>query len=130
MSSTRDKRAAKIFFKKALGQPHVVNPYVINVDKNPAYPRAFADLKKSGILPKRCKLRQVKYLNNIVEADHRFIKRQSRNKQWFRSFTSAENTISGYEIMNMIKKGQVRWVAKGNIVAQNNFIVSLFDAAA
>ena len=46
-------------------------PRVINVDCNPAYPTAVKELKAEGILRKRCKLRQVRYLNNIVEQDHR-----------------------------------------------------------
>ena len=129
-SSRRDKAAAKKFFKKALGYPHSVAPYVINVDKNPAYPSAIAELKAFGDLPNDCKLRQVKYLNNGIESDHRFVKRQCRHKQWFRSFSSARTTIAGYEAMHMIKKGQIRRIAKGNIVAQNAFIASLFQAVA
>ena len=50
-------------------------PRVINVDKNAAYPKAMAELKAAGILPESVELRQVKYLNNLIEQDHRFIKR-------------------------------------------------------
>ena len=50
-------------------------PRVINVDKNAAYPKAMAELKASGVLPESVELRQVKYLNNLIEQDHRFIKR-------------------------------------------------------
>lgn len=129
-STRRDKGAAKKFFKKALGYPHFVKPYVINVDKNPAYPAAIAELKGTGVLPETCKLRQVKYLNNRIEGDHRFVKRQCRHKQWFRSYESARGTIAGYEAMHMVKKGQVRYVSKGNVVAQNAFIASIFQTAA
>ena len=100
LSSTRDAEAAKRFFLKALqlsacsasgasggekpaaesfgagtlkaGKPA---PRVINVDKNAAYPKAIADLKAIGVLPERVELRQIKYLNNLIEQDHRFIKR-------------------------------------------------------
>ena len=130
LSPKRDKGAAKKFFKKSLGYPHSTEPYVINVDKNPAYPAAIKDLKESGEIPENCKLRQVKYLNNGVESDHRFVKRQCRHKQWFRKYSSAKNTIAGYEAMHIIKKGQVKQVAKGDIVAQNNFIGSIFGLAA
>src|SRR5262245_20899739 len=53
-----------------------INPRVINVDKNPAYPPAVEQLKQEGTLPSRTQLRQCKYLNNLVEQDHRFIKRR------------------------------------------------------
>ena len=130
LSFKRDKGAAKKFFKKILKNDYAETPYVINVDKNKAYPPAIEDLKQDGVLPENCKLRQVKYLNNGIEQDHRHIKKLCKSKQWFRKFGSAKNTIAGYEIMNMIRKGQVKNVAKGNIVAQDRFITSLFDMAA
>ena len=68
-------------------------PRVINVDKNPAYPPAEEELKKVKELPKKCKLRQVKYLNNIVEQDHRNIKRLSKLGMGFGSFNTALRTI-------------------------------------
>ena len=75
LSATRDAEAAKRFFRKALGQPHTVNPRTITVDKNPAYPCAVEQTKDDGELWRRSRLRQVKYLNNIVEQDHRRVKR-------------------------------------------------------
>ena len=130
LSHTRNWVAATKFFKQALKQPHITAPYVINVDLNAAYPVAIHELQYMGYLPKNCKLRQVKYLNNCIESDHRFVKRQCRHKQCFRNYHSAQNTISGYEAMNMIKKGQVKHVAKGDIFAQNKFIHHLFGIAA
>ncbi|BCL79056.1 IS6 family transposase [Ktedonobacteria bacterium brp13] len=98
LSPTRDAEAAKHFFCKALhvtassspqacpveeqvSQPTALvdpnittlTPRVINVDKNAAYPKAIADLKAAGALPEHVELRQVKYLNNLIEQDHRFI---------------------------------------------------------
>ena len=69
------RHSAKRFFAKALAAPHTNTPRVITVDKNAAFPKAFKELKAEGILPDACELRQSKYLNNLVEQDHRFIKR-------------------------------------------------------
>ena len=67
LSAKRDAEAAKRFFRKAIGQPHTVNPRTITVDKNPAYPCAVEQMKENGELWRRSRLRQCKYLNNIVE---------------------------------------------------------------
>src|SRR3954451_8108360 len=76
LSTTRDSAAATRFFRKVLGAAHTVNPRVITVDKNPAYPKALTTLKGGIFVPEDCELRQIKYLNNIIEQDHRFIKRR------------------------------------------------------
>jgi transposase, IS6 family len=73
LSPSRNATSAKRFFRKVLRAGHTVPPRVINVDKNPAYPTAIGKLKKHGILPPNCELRPVKYLNNLIEQDHRFI---------------------------------------------------------
>jgi len=67
LAAKRDTAAAARFFRKALSQPHTVNPRTITVDKNPAYPRAVTEMKAGRELWRRSTLRQVKYLNNIVE---------------------------------------------------------------
>ena len=67
LTSKRNKKAAKRFFKKMLGNNHVAEPRIISVDKNKAYPPAFDELKAEGIIPKSTKFRQKKYLNNIIE---------------------------------------------------------------
>ena len=69
-------------------------------------------------------------MNNIIEQDHRFIKKRFVASLWFRSVEGALNTIDGYEAMNMVRKGQVRWLAKDDIVGQVKFIESLFGIAA
>ncbi len=66
----------KRFFSKTLAAPHTTTPRVLTVDKNAAYPKAFNELQAEGVIPDSCELLQVKYLNNIVEHDHRFIKRR------------------------------------------------------
>jgi len=60
----------------------------------------------------RCRCRVGPYLNNIVEQDHRAIKQRIHASLGFRSLAGAERTIQGYEAMHMIRKGQVRWLAK------------------
>jgi len=126
LTEKRDKKAAKRFFKKMLGNNHASEPRVISVDKNKAYPPAFDELKAERIIPKSTKFRQKKYLNNVVEQSHRFIKRLIKKNQWFQYFNTAKNTIAGYEIMNMIRRGQVKFVEKGNVFAQKRFVESLF----
>ncbi|XIG89051.1 IS6 family transposase (plasmid) [Priestia aryabhattai] len=106
LSKARNKQAAKRFFKKALGFSHVSMPRVITVDKNPAYPIAIQDLKEEKQMPEGIQLRQVKYLNNIIEQDHRFIKKRIRPMLGLKSFRTAKRIIAGIEAMHMIKKGQ------------------------
>ena len=101
----RDGTAAKRFFRKALRARHTVAPRVINVDKNPSYPKAIAKLKRKGTLPRRCKLRPIKYLNNLIEQDHRFIKRRVNPGMGFWSFETAWRTLQGYEATNQLPKG-------------------------
>jgi hypothetical protein len=95
-------------------------------DKNGCYIGAVRDLRKDGLLPEKCKRRPSKYMNNIVEQDHRFIKRRVSPGLGFGSYPTAWRTIQGYETMHMIKKGQIKGIAKGNIQAQNKFIAGLF----
>ena len=128
LSKTRDTKATKRFFKKALRSFHVSKPRVITVDKNPAYPMAVEELKNQKKMPVGIQLRQVKYLNNIVEQDHRFIKKRVRSMLGLKSFSTATSIISGIETMHMIKKGQLISRDKS---AQNEvgFIHKLFGIA-
>ena len=104
LSAQRDAATAKRFFRRALAQPHTVNPHTITVDKNPAYPRAVMDMQRAGELWRFSRLRQCKY---IVEQDHRRIKRLVRPGLGFGSLGTARRALAGYEIMAMIRKGQV-----------------------
>jgi transposase-like protein len=74
LTAKRDTAAAKRFFQRGMANPGNSLPRVINVDKNRAYPAAVDELKKAGTIGRRCKLRQCKYLNNVVEQDHRNVK--------------------------------------------------------
>src|SRR5882672_10609327 len=125
LSAKRDAEAAKRFFRKALGQPHTVNPRTITVDKNPAYPKAVTEMKVDGELWRRSRLRQVKYLNNIVEQDHRRIKRLTRPGLGFGGFWTARRTLAGFEAMAMIRKGQIRKIGGRDIRGQAIFITAL-----
>jgi transposase-like protein len=150
---TRDAEAATDFFLKALhsttdgtpqshpvekqmaqsataANPAIGAPRVINVDKNAAYPKAIAALKAAGVLPEHVAWRQVKYRNNLIEQDHRFIKRLTKPGMGFFSFETAWRTIQGYEIMNILRKGQCQGVEKGDVGGQVALVAKLFGVAA
>ncbi len=128
-TAKRNAKAAERFFRKTLNAAHTQEPRVINVEQNSAYPPAIKRLQKDKTLPKRTNLRQVKYLNNIVEQDHRFIKRLTRQGMGFQSFNTARRTLRGFESMNMIRKGQIWGVDKGDVVGQISFIHQVFGVA-
>jgi transposase-like protein len=130
LSAKRDGKAAARFFRKTLTAQHVKKPRVINVDKNAAYPVAMDTLKKDKALVAETELRQVKYLNNIVEQEHRNIKRIIKPMMGFKSFNTARRTLRGIEAMSMIRKGQVKGISKGDSVSQVKFIEKLFGISA
>jgi transposase, IS6 family len=130
LSPTRDAQAAKRFFRKALRARHTTSPRVINVDKNPACPKAVGKLKKKGTLPRRCKLRPIKYLNNLVEQDHRFIKRRVNPESGFWSLETAWRTTQGYEATNQLRKRQVKGTTRADIRSQIRFVAAAFGLAA
>ena len=105
-------------------------PRVINTDQARLYGSAIAGVNKEGILRRRCRHRPVQYVNNIVEQDHRAIKRRVKAKQGFREFHAARRTIQGYEAMHMIRQGQTRWVSGSDVRRQIQFINTLFEVAA
>ena len=129
LTAKRDAAGARRFFRKALSSPGNPVPRVINVDKNPAYPAAVEALKAEGSLPRRVRLRQCKYLNNVIEQDHRTVKKRVWLAKGYGSFATAWRTLQGIEAVHMIRKGRVRWVAKGNAIAQARFISTLFGIA-
>ena len=129
LSPKRDLIAAKLFLRLALSGGGR-SPRVINVDGHPAYSSAITELKQSGELGRRCGCRTSPYMNNIIEQDHRFIKKRITASLGFRSAEGAWRTIEGYEAMHAIRKGQIRWVDKGDVVGQRQFIHALFGIAA
>ncbi len=130
LSAKRDVWAAKRFFKKMMRADHRRLPFTISVDKNAAYPEAFTTSQTEKVLPHDCKLTRVKYLNNIIEQDHRFIKKRVRACLGYRSFDTAERTLQGVEAMNMIRKGQLKRVDKSDARGLAKFVESLFYVAA
>ena len=129
LRATRDRNAAIAFFRKTVGASHTTPPRVVNVDKNPAYPIAFEAIKHEGFFRPRSSLRQCKYLNNVIEQDHRFIKRRTRPMLGFKQFTTAWRTVRGIEMMHALRKGQARWMAKGDVVGQTRLIHKVFGLA-
>ncbi|MBD2023778.1 IS6 family transposase [Leptolyngbya sp. FACHB-711] len=130
LSAKRDGKAAAQFFPKVLKGQHTQLPRVVTVDKNAAYPVAIDALKAEETIEKETELRQSKYLNNIIEQDHRNIKRIMKPMMGFRTFNSARRTLSGIEAMNIIRKGKVKGIVQGDIVSQVRFIEAIFGIAA
>src|SRR5271157_3961539 len=106
LSAKRDAAAAERFLAKALSGANHPAPRVINTDKHAGYPPAIVQLKSEAALERNCRHRPVQYLNNVLEQDHRAIKRRINASQHFRSFWGAWRTIAGYEAIHMIRKRQ------------------------
>lgn len=107
LSTTRNSKGAGRFLGKALKSiPYYSHPRSINTDQNPAYAKAIIVLKANAKCPPDLEHRQVKYLNNIIEADHGKLKRLIKPTLGFKSMKTAYATIKGFEIMRMFKKGQ------------------------
>ncbi len=102
----RDVNAAKAFLRKAMQQQRI--PTKITLDAYAASHRAVADLKWAGELPKRVLVRSSKYLNNIIEQDHRHVKQRLGPMLGLKSFATAAVVIGGLELAGEIKKHQCR----------------------
>jgi len=110
VSENRDKDSAKKFIRKALKGTHNQQPRVITTDKYITTEMAIIEEQYYGDLSCRTEHRMAKYLNNIIEQDHRFIKRKLKPMLGFKTYDSAVKTISGIEIFHMIRKGQVEGI--------------------
>ena len=130
LSAKRDIAAAKRFFKKMMRADHRRLPFSLSVDKHASYPDAFTASQEEKILPPDCKLRRTKYLTNIVEQDHRAVRRRWGAMQCFRTFHTAERTLEGVEAMHMLRKGQVKRLDGRDALGQAKFVESLFGIAA
>ena len=106
LSRKRDANAAKAFLRKAMKGQRI--PTKITLDAYAASHRAVADLKETGELPKRVRIRSSKYLNNAIEQDHRRVKQRLRPMLGLKSFQTAAVVISGIELAEKIKKGQFK----------------------
>ena len=107
VSGCRTKGVAKRFLRKDLKATHNQMPRVITTDLYPATEMAMLEETHYGDLSWRTEHRMCKYLNNIVEQDHRFIKKKTKAILGFKCIGTARKTISGIEIIHMVHKGQV-----------------------
>jgi putative transposase len=105
LRAKRDSIAAKAFFTKAFKQHGT--PEKVTVDKSGSNKSALDSCNRDLGENNKMEIRQVKYLNNIVEQDHRFIKKRTRPTLGFKNFHSAAATITGIENIRMIQKGQI-----------------------
>ena len=104
LSKHRDLAAAKHFFQKAFRSSGI--PKKVNIDKSGSNTAALNELNKSFKPEEKILIRQNKYLNNLVEQDHRFIKKITKPMLGFCSLKSARATLCGIELHHMLKKGQ------------------------
>ena len=109
LTATRDTKAALCFLKKAINENG--KPSLVNIDQSSANKAGLKQFNRNH--NKRIKIRQCKYLNTIIEQDHRRIKRKTRPMLGFKSFYAAQRTLAGIEVMAMIKKSQVK-TSEGN----------------
>src|SRR6266581_5407055 len=105
LSRKRDVNAAKAFLRKALKGQRI--PAKITLDAYAASHRAVAELKSSGELPKRVRVRTSKYLNNTIEQDHRRVKQRIRPMLGLKRFQTAAVVIGGIEISREDQKGTI-----------------------
>lgn len=112
LRAKRDAVAAKAFFRKAIKSNG--RPTKVTVDKSGSNKAALDHCNKNVADEERIEIRQIKYLNNIIEQDHRFIKKRTRPTLGFKSFGSARATIEGIESVRMIQKGQINGQTANN----------------
>jgi transposase-like protein len=124
LSRTRDVSAAKAFFRKAIGHEGRP-PQTITLDGYAASHRAVREMRGDGLLPKRTKLRSSKYLNNLIEQDHRGIKSRTGPMLGFQDFGCATITIAGIELLRRIHKGQF---ALGQLRLKSHTIPAIWNA--
>jgi putative transposase len=105
LTKRRQKMSAQKFFNKAIGNNG--KPRIVNIDKSGSNSSAILTVNKRSLSTKKIKIRKVKYLNNIIEQDHRRIKRRIRIMTGFKEFESAQRTLSGIEVVSIIKKDQI-----------------------
>ena len=117
LTAKRDRKAALRFFTKAIGRNG--KPGLINIDKSGANKAGIKTFNQDN--NKRVKIRQCKYLNNIVEQDHRRVKRITRSMLGFKNFRCAQATLKGIELVAMLKKGQMKKNISGELSPAEQF---------
>jgi transposase-like protein len=124
LSSHRDIAAAKKFFKQVMINS-ALKPKIITTDKHSSYNKAIMQLKDQNILPNLLLHRQCQYLNNVIESDHRRIKRRINPMLGFKTFNTARRCILGIEAMAMMIKKQTHYL-RLSILEQVQFVKRLF----
>ena len=119
LTATRNTKAALHFLKKAIKENG--KPSLVNIDQSGANNAGLNQLNRDH--NKRIKIRQCKYLNNIIEQDHRRIKRLTRSMLGFKNFHAAQQTLAGMEVMAMIRKGQMRTPVRDEKTPAERFYV-------
>jgi transposase-like protein len=117
LTEKRDKSAALRFLTKAIGRNG--KPRLINIDKSGANTAGINSYNKDN--HKRIEIRQCKYLNNIIEQDHRNIKRITHSMLGFKNFLCAQATLKGIELVAMLKKGQQRYSSQSYATPAKQF---------
>lgn len=115
LRAKRDAVAAKTFFRKAFKQNG--RPDKVVIDKSASNKAALDDFNKEVSKEEKIEIRQTKYLNNIIEQDHRFIKKRTRPMLGFKNFYCARETLLGIENIRMVQKGQIL----GQVACQSSF---------
>jgi transposase-like protein len=127
LADRRNTKVAKRFLAAALKRSRDWIPRVINTDRNPAYGKAIAELKREGVVPADLEHRQAKYCNNRLKGDHGKLKRLIRPTLGFQSMRTVRATIKGFELMRMFKKGQFTlWIDAIGGGTEVRFINRLF----
>ena len=117
LTAKRDKAAAKRFFDKAMAANGT--PEKVTMDKSGANKSAIDGINADMEIP--MVVRQIKYLNNIVEQDHRAVKRITKPMLGFKSFQSAKSILAGIELMHMVRKGQLMMEGAGDLTFADQF---------
>jgi IS6 family transposase len=129
LSLRRTAHSAERFLRKALTNTADCPPSVINTDQNEAYGKAIKRLKRAGTMNAAVEHRQVKYLNNRLEADHGAMKRVINPMRGFKTLPTAYATIKGIEAMRMIRKGHCLLLEPGT-TGEVRFVNRLFRVGA
>lgn len=126
LSKNRNTKSAKCLFEKALASSHVSPPGMTTVDKNPAYPVAIQELKEEKSMLSSTQVRQQKYLNNIIEQDHRFIKKRVRSMLGLKSFRTAKKILTSMEAMHILARSKYSY-GRSLSKTRKNLYISCLD---
>jgi IS6 family transposase len=129
LSPRRTAKSARRFLAKALRLREDCPPSTINTDQNEAYGKAIRALKRAGELDNGVQHRQIKYLNNRLEANHGALKRPINPTRGFKTLPTASVTIKGFEVIHMIRKRQCLMLEPGT-TGEVRFVNRLFRLAA